>query len=419
MAFAAASSNAGTHRPVNEDACCIEAAQTDMGEVLMAIVCDGVGGLSRGNVASSTVVDRFARWFEGELPLLMEGMAESGRFDFGMVQAVWGALLQNLNDLIRDYGVKAGGKLGTTFTGIMACGGHYLVGHVGDCRAYQMSARSFAQITQDQTLVAKRLAAGEITEEEARRSPKNVILQAVGTQRVLNPVFSEGSYTADDLFVICCDGAYHRAENEGIRKIFQGLDYRNGQALQAACDTLLQVDMDYGEKDNLTVACFSGALAAPGETVLMEAAQAAAHAPRHSAPAPEVEDGLPTMVDGMDEDDLPTAVEPDGSDEDDLPTMVDASDDTGDEDDLPTMVDTPDDEDDAPTMVDFDEDEDDLPTMVDANDAAGDEDDLPTMVDASDDPVDEDDLPTMVDAGEPSDLTDEDDLPTMVEGGDA
>ena len=394
MAFAAASSNAGTHRPVNEDACCIEAAQTDMGEVLMAIVCDGVGGLSRGNVASSTVVDRFARWFEGELPLLMEGMAESGRFDFGMVQAVWGALLQNLNDLIRDYGVKA----------------------VGDCRAYQMSARSFAQITQDQTLVAKRLAAGEITEEEARRSPKNVILQAVGTQRVLNPVFSEGSYTADDLFVICCDGAYHRAENEGIREIFQGLDYRNGQALQAACDTLLQVDMDYGEKDNLTVACFSGALAAPGETVLMEAAQAAAHAPRYSAPVPEAEDDLPTMVDGMDEDDLPTAVEPDGTDEDDLPTMVDASDDTSDEDDLPTMVDTPDDEDDAPTMVDFGEDEDDLPTTVDVDDAAADEDDLPTMVDAGDDPADEDDLPTMVDAGE---LSDEDDLPTMVEGGDA
>ena len=264
MAFVAASTNAGTRKKVNEDACCIEVAQTPLGEVLMAIVCDGVGGLSRGNVASSTVIDRFVRWFEGELPMLMGGMVEAGAFDFALVKAVWGTMLQSQNDLIRTHGIKAGGRLGTTFTGIIACGGHYLAGHVGDCRAYRMNPIAFEQITEDQSLVAKQLAAGEITEEEARKRPKNVILQSVGTERVVKPVFYEGSVHADDLFVICCDGAYHRVENGGIRHLFQRLDYRDEAAMGAACDTLLRTDMDYGEKDNLTVLCFSGDLAAAG-----------------------------------------------------------------------------------------------------------------------------------------------------------
>ena len=400
MAFVAARTSAGTKRQVNEDACCIEVAETPLGEVLMAVVCDGVGGLSRGNVASSTVIDRFTSWFERELPALMEGMVEGGRFDFGIVKAVWGVLLQDLNELIRTYGARTGARLGTTFTGIVACGGRYLVGHVGDCRAYLMDATSFRQLTEDQTLVAKQLADGEITAEEARRAPKNVILQAVGSQRALNPVFYEGLFTANDLFVICCDGAYHRAENEGVRKLFQSLDYRNEAVLAETCDTLLQFDMDYGEKDNLTVVCFSGALAGAGEAVVEPVR------PVTVAASVDVEDDAPTMVgadEGFDEDDLATMVE---SDEDDLATMVDAGEDA-DEDELATTVESDEDEDDVVTMVaDDGSGEDDLATMVDG----GDEDDLATMVDAGDN-ADEDDLATMVEAG------DEDDLATMVDAG--
>ena len=75
MAYLAARTNAGTRKRENEDACCIEVGYGPFGEVLMAIVCDGVGGLSRGNVASSTVINRFVTWFEQELPALVETLA--------------------------------------------------------------------------------------------------------------------------------------------------------------------------------------------------------------------------------------------------------------------------------------------------------------------------------------------------------
>lgn len=44
MAYLAARTDKGVRKQVNEDACCIEVAQTSFGEVLMAVVCDGVGG---------------------------------------------------------------------------------------------------------------------------------------------------------------------------------------------------------------------------------------------------------------------------------------------------------------------------------------------------------------------------------------
>ena len=408
MAYVAAATEVGSRKRVNEDSCCIKVAQTSLGEVVMALVCDGVGGLSAGNLASATVVNRFSQWFEQELPMLMEGMVAEGSFDFQTVKAVWGALLQTQNELIRTHGIKTGTRLGTTFTGAIACGGRYLVGHVGDCRAYQLDKASFRQITEDQTEVARKLAAGEITAEEARRMPKNVILQAVGSGRVLVPAFYEGTCGPNELFVICCDGAYHRAENEGIRQIFQRACFTDEQSLGKACHDLLDYDLQMGEKDNLTVVCFS--LAAAEEAVVVQAPAVAPVEDDLPTMVESDEDDLPTMVEG-DEDDLPTMVEADESGEDDLPTIVEADDLA--EDDLPTMVE-PDisDEDDLPTMVEADvSDEDDLPTIVESSDS--DEDDLPTMVEP--DASDEDDLPTMV---EP-DASDEDDLPTMVEGADA
>ena len=443
MAYVAACTDAGARKQTNEDSCCIEVAETPLGEVLMAVVCDGVGGLSYGNLASTTVIRSFVDWFERELPSLVDSMLPAGTFGFAMVRSAWEERLQQLNTMIRAYGLRCGASLGTTFTGVIVCGGRYLLAHVGDCRAYLMTHEAFAQVSEDQTAVARRLAAGEITPEEAARMPRNVIWQSVGTGKSLDVAFYEGGLGADGLVAICCDGAYKRAGNEGVRRLFQSLDYCDETALAEACHTLVREDLRLGEKDNLTVLCFSGALGgAPARTEgLEEVAQSLAHAAGAGWQAAIDEDDMPTAVDGayeVGEDDLPMQV--DGAvdaSEDDLPTVVDGAS-GGIEDDLPTVVDAvsagEDDlsgalsgaavgnEDDLPTMVDGGQaddyglptaaeipafDEDDLPTQVELG--GPDEDDLPTMVEAT--VSDEDDLPTQVETP----FSDEDDLPTAVE----
>lgn len=311
MAVLAARTDKGPRKQTNEDACCAIAADTKFGEVLMAIVCDGVGGLARGELASSTVIDRFVEWFETELPTLIEGMVDTGAFQFSTVRFIWEALLQNTNELIQSYGTSTRSSFGTTFTGVIVCQGHYLVGHVGDCRLYQVGPRSFRQVTEDQTLLATKLASGEITPEEAQNfAQKNVIMQSVGTERVLKPAFYEGTIANDDMMVMLCDGAYRRVGGEGIRRNFQGIDYLSELAMGEACDRVIQECLDKGEIDNLTVVCFSGSLE---EKQVKPITSVASMDAERMAAYSQIVDSV--MADGYDDEDMSTMVFDDSREE--------------------------------------------------------------------------------------------------------
>ncbi len=243
---------------MNEDACLLEVARTPLGEVALAVMCDGVGGYASGEVASSTVAHQFLMWFENELPLLVKGMSDRGAFDFDAVQVIWESMLQEANGVIRSYGASKGHRLGTTFTGLIACGGAYLVGHVGDCRALLLGKDYVRQITEDQTLANKQLAAGEPVDAAAN----HVILQAVGTQRLLKPAFYRGTYNEGDLFVLCCDGVWKRPGNDGIASMFADADRTSETSLTEACQAIIEHALRLGEVDNLTVACLSGVASA-------------------------------------------------------------------------------------------------------------------------------------------------------------
>lgn len=257
MAQLAAVSERGPVKSVNEDACAVLAAESSRGELFMAVVCDGVGGLSCGELASATVVSEFAHWFEHQLPALLDD-ACSAELPFIMdaVQEAWAHLLCELNARIRGYGKARDISLATTFTGLLSCGDQFLVGHVGDCRAYLVSADDMVQLTTDQTLLAQRLAEGTVSADEARDIPANVILQAVGAEDELQPVFGRGAYAAGALFVICSDGAYKSVGNGFVREAFQPC-VRQGARLDEAADKLVRRALACGERDNLTVACIA------------------------------------------------------------------------------------------------------------------------------------------------------------------
>ena len=294
MAVVAACTDKGASRSVNQDACCIQVARTSFGEVLMAVVCDGVGGLAAGELASATVVYRFARWFNDELPRLLDGMDASAPINLDVIQTVWGIMLTRLNETIRAYGQTNKLGLGTTFTGLLLCDDRYLIAHVGDCRAYLLGSRGMRQVTEDQTLLTKMLREGKIAPQEATSfDRKHVILQSVGTEGILRPAYYEGTCAPSDLFVLCCDGAYRKAEDQGMHTFFERVDRTSEEDLRKACRSVVAYDMAHGEKDNLTVLAVS----------LGEQERAV------SGRATDEED-LPTMVESpLDEEDLPTVVE--------------------------------------------------------------------------------------------------------------
>ena len=58
----------GIKKKTNQDSLCVKEASTPNGNILMALVCDGMGGLEKGEVASATIIKAFSKWFQEELP---------------------------------------------------------------------------------------------------------------------------------------------------------------------------------------------------------------------------------------------------------------------------------------------------------------------------------------------------------------
>ena len=57
----------GIIKKTNQDSLLIKHGKSEKGEILLAIICDGMGGLEKGELASATVIREFTNWFDNNL----------------------------------------------------------------------------------------------------------------------------------------------------------------------------------------------------------------------------------------------------------------------------------------------------------------------------------------------------------------
>lgn len=193
--------DAGIKKMINQDSLFLEIAVADCGRVVLAVICDGLGGLSKGEVASAVLVRAFADWFHRVFPgLLYGGLTPDA------VEKSWMQLICDTSEKITDYGRKLHIKLGSTVTALLLAEETYFIIQVGDSRAYLLD-KSLRQLTVDQTFVQREVEMGRMTSEEAVRSPRrNVLLQCVGAGSVPKPDFYVGRYGGGQVFMLCSDG---------------------------------------------------------------------------------------------------------------------------------------------------------------------------------------------------------------------
>ena len=72
--MATADTDIGIKKQTNQDSILIKHGQCEKGEILLAVICDGMGGLKKGEVASATVVKKFSEWFDSELPFELKNL---------------------------------------------------------------------------------------------------------------------------------------------------------------------------------------------------------------------------------------------------------------------------------------------------------------------------------------------------------
>lgn len=247
--FGSASTDVGIVKSTNQDSVCIKIADFDgKGQIAMAVICDGMGGLAKGELASATVIRRFSDWFEKEFPKLISSYSKE------KISADWTRIIREQNQKILNYGKQIGVNLGTTLSIILFIDGSYIIAHVGDSRIYVISD-CIKQLTEDQTFINREIKAGRMTPQEAAVYLKrNMLLQCVGASREVNPDILYGTVTPNTVFMLCSDGFRHVLTDAEIFESFNPDNINSIEAMKQNSDYLIDVVKKRNERDNITVA---------------------------------------------------------------------------------------------------------------------------------------------------------------------
>ena len=233
----AAITDIGCERSNNEDCFGYDADQQ------LYVVCDGMGGRAAGEVASGTAVRTLIESFASSAPMRSEG--ESTPVANRLMQAI-----SDANRAVREAEAQDPNLMSMGTTMVCACldGGRAVFGNVGDSRAYIIREGYCLQVTQDHSLLAEALRAGEISLEAAATSNlQSMITRAIGTEDTVDPDLYSAELQPGDILLLASDGLTRYVEPEEIATVV-----RAGVDLTARCQEFIDVAKRRGGVDNIT-----------------------------------------------------------------------------------------------------------------------------------------------------------------------
>ncbi len=226
---------------VNQDAVVLQQVLTRRGRVLMAAVCDGMGGISFGEKVSGYVADQLREWFYRELLHMIRK-----RKPFWVIRRSLDRLTFHMQRQLGRYAAREGASMGTTMTVLVLWERTYLLWHLGDSRAYRLQRGSAEQMTTDHVHGAEKLT------------------KCLGSFGYFVPEHRMGTVRKGEAMLLCTDGFRRRVTKQELCDVMR-LDAAGfrGPAGEEQIGRRLkeigEVCMKRGETDNLSavyVRCF-------------------------------------------------------------------------------------------------------------------------------------------------------------------
>lgn len=246
--YLAAATDTGTRRKENQDSLFAQQFAAEQGNLAFAVLCDGMGGLEHGELASGWLVQAFSAWAQKTLP------ERTGKgFQDYEIRKAWTELVAVQNEKIRTYGQQNGCTLGSTVTALLLTPQRYYILNIGDSRAYEIGERA-RQLTMDHTILAEELRLGNLNEAQAKDFPlKHVLTRCVGVAQRACPDFFFGDTRANTVYLLCSDGFRHCVSPEEMQQALSPCAPPAAVRLQAACKALIARNKERGETDNISV----------------------------------------------------------------------------------------------------------------------------------------------------------------------
>jgi len=236
-------SDIGKVRKTNQDAFLCD---DDLG---LYIVADGMGGHAAGEIAAREAVQAIHDMVVRGRDVIREFLGapatrESTRAICRLLESSVQSATYLVFGMAEQEPVRQG--MGTTVSALLLSGAYGITAQVGDTRIYCVRGDDVIQLTEDHTLVNWQIREGMLTPEEAARSPhRNVITRAVGNHDYVQVDTQVISVRIGDRFLICSDGLHGYVKRGEMAAILAG-------ELPAACDTLINLALQRGGRDNIT-----------------------------------------------------------------------------------------------------------------------------------------------------------------------
>lgn len=209
------------------------------------VVADGMGGHRGGEVASSIVVEEFAR------------LAHAG-YDSTRGPEVVADVLSEAQRRILEYAAENRTEddpdwyAGTTVVAALLCedeeGPKWLLANMGDSRIYKLHDSRLEQVSVDHSLVQELVDAGKIELSEAGKHPdRHVITRALGGPVLRNPDFFVLPLASAERVVLCSDGVSGMISDDELAEIM-----RTAEDPRDAAEQVVAAAVAAGGEDNAT-----------------------------------------------------------------------------------------------------------------------------------------------------------------------
>jgi serine/threonine protein phosphatase PrpC len=226
-------SDVGCVRTNNEDAYGYDP------ELGIFVICDGMGGMAAGEVASSVsvaaIVNTFAESAGTGLPI----GARLQQAVFSANRTVW-----DLGQLPEHKG------MGTTAVAAALDGHKLIIANVGDSRAYAVQGGLTTQITVDHSYINELIRNGTLTRENAHLADlhgyESVITRAIGVSDTVEPDYYSIDLTPGTQILFATDGLTRYLAEDELSTILQATPF------ESVCANLIDLAKRRGGHDNIT-----------------------------------------------------------------------------------------------------------------------------------------------------------------------
>jgi serine/threonine protein phosphatase PrpC len=180
------------NRDINEDSYC--ALDNEAGSLF--VVADGLGGHSKGEVASSIVTDTFASLFK-----------DTTAYGVGYLTD---AFVNAQNRVLEEQSLSRNhSNMSTTCAALLIADDLCHIGHIGDTRVYLFNKNKVKLRTLDHSVPQMLVISGDLKEKKIRNHPdRNRLLRAIGTEQDTPryELAEPANISECQAFLLCTDG---------------------------------------------------------------------------------------------------------------------------------------------------------------------------------------------------------------------